>query len=85
MTAQRDHSVGHELTMLLGLGAKWGHEEGWKREESWQPTPYPPPHLFTEDQAATHWLLQGPPPSLPPVGGNSREDQSPEVGSRSRG
>lgn len=62
-------------TMLLGLGTRAVQKA--EREESWQPTLRPPPHLFTEDQAATHKLLQGPPPSLPHVGGGSREDQSP--------
>ena len=64
-------SVGHVLTMLLGLRTRAG------RPKERSPTPRPPPYLFTEDHAATHRLLQGPPPSLPPVGGGSREDQSP--------
>ena len=61
-------------TMLLGLGTRAVQKA--EREESWQSC-VPPPHLFTEDQAATHKLLRGPPPSLPHVGEDSREDQSP--------
>lgn len=75
--SQRDHSVSHVLTMLLGLGAKWGHEEGWKREElmtAYAVYPTQPvfrgPSYRTQISSKVRLLL-------PPVGGSFREDQSP--------
>lgn len=72
MRGQRDHSVGHVLTML-GVGTKWGHGEGWKRPlMAAYGVSYPT--CSQENQAATHRFPQGPPPpSLPPVGGGCRE------------
>lgn len=78
--SRRDHSVSHVLTMLLGLGTKGGHEEGWKTEgvmTAYAVCPTQPvfrgPSYYT--QSSSEVCLP-----LPPVGGSFREDQSPGQG-----
>lgn len=68
--SQRDHSVSHVLTMLLGLGAKWGHEEGWKREGVMTAyAVYPTQPVVRGPSYHTQVSSKAPLP-LPPVGGS---------------
>ena len=63
---------------VVGFGGQgtWGHEEGWKRERGWQPTPCAPRPVLRWPSCHTQAFPRS--ASLfPPDGAASRESQSP--------